>query len=131
MQKNMITNWDYAIEILGNPNHVMDMVYIKDCCQMFYLGLISSCNGGVYNVGTGIGTTLRQQVEGMIEVFSPADYKSPIVYCPDKPNGKAFIMDISNAAEELEYQPQYSYIEILRDMKREMEEQREKVSAIL
>ena len=119
------------IEIWGNPNHVMDMVYVKDCCQMFWLGLCSASSGGTYNVGTGVGTTLQQQVEGIIEVFSKLERESEIVYCPDKPNGKAFIMDISNAVEELGYKPQYSFIEMLRDMKLEMEEQRKEISAIL
>jgi UDP-glucose 4-epimerase len=119
------------IEIWGNPNHVMDMVYIKDCCQMFYLGLKNAGNGGVYNVGTGIGTTLQEQVEGIIEVFSEPGRRSKIVYCPEKPNGKAFIMDISNAVQELGYCPQYSYIEMLHDMKREMEAQRSEIKFIL
>ena len=119
-----------TIEIWGNPNHVMDMVYIKDCCQLFYKGLVANVEGGTYNVGTGIGTSLQQQVEGMIRVFT-VDKKSEIVYKPEKPNGKPFIMDISNAKEELGYEPQYDYISMLEDIKKEMIAQRPELKNIL
>ncbi|MGI6071397.1 MAG: NAD-dependent epimerase/dehydratase family protein [Lachnospiraceae bacterium] len=118
------------IEIWGNPDHVMDMVYIKDCCQIFYKGLIADCEGGTFNVGTGVGTTLQQQVEGMIEVFS-SDQKSEIIYRPEKPNGKPFIMDISNGVRELGYKPQYDYVAMLKDMKLEMNAKREEFKNIL
>ncbi len=108
------------IEIWGDPNHIMDMVYVDDCCQMFYLALKANVNGGVYNVGTGIGTTLQQQVEGMIEVFSPEGHKSEIRYLPDKPNGKPFIMDIENARRDLGYEPKYGYIDMLKEFKRRL-----------
>lgn len=105
------------IEIWGDPNHVMDMVYVADFCQMFHLGLRAQVNGGTYNVGTGVGTTLQQQVEGMIQVFSPEGKQSPIIYRPDKPNGRAFIMDIENARRELGYEPKYTYLDMLREFK--------------
>lgn len=109
------------IEIWGDPNHLMDMVYVLDCCQMFYLALIADVNeGGTYNVGTGVGTTLQQQVEGIIEVFSPRDHRSQIVYRPEKPNGKPFIMDIGNARRELGYEPKYSYMDMLMEFKKRL-----------
>ena len=40
---------------------------------------------------------------------------------PDKPNAPQYIMDITPAVEELGYKPQYSYLEMLRDFKTEME----------
>lgn len=40
-----------------------------------------------YNAGTGIKTTLREQIEGMIEVFSPKNHKSEII---EKPDGAGF-----------------------------------------
>ncbi len=105
------------IEIWGDPNHVMDMVYVKDCCQLFYLVLKADVNGGVYNIGTGVGTTLLQQAEGMIAVFSKEGNKSRIIYRPEKLNGKPFIMDIENAKRDLGYQPQYNYLDMLKEFK--------------
>ena len=57
----------------------------------------------------------------MIEVFSPKDKKSVIIPCPEKPDSREFIMDISNAKVELGYEPQYHYLDYLRDFKKEME----------
>lgn len=43
---------------------------------------------------------------------------------PDKPNALFNHLDISKAIEELDYNPKYSYIEWLKDFKKEMEENR-------
>jgi UDP-glucose 4-epimerase len=40
---------------------------------------------------------------------------------PDKQNAPQYIMDISKAKEELGYEPEYSYLDMLKDMKRERE----------
>ena len=76
---------------------------------------------GYYNVGTGVGTSLLDQIKGMVDVFSEEGRKSKIVMRPDKPNAPQYIMDITPAVEELGYKPQYSYLEMLRDFKTEME----------
>lgn len=106
------------IEIWGDPNRRKDMVYVKDFCQMIYLSCFVNRDYGHYNVGTGIGTTLYDQILGMIEVFGESK-KSTIVFKPDKSNAPQYIMDISNAKSELGYEPKYGYIEMLKDMKKE------------
>ena len=60
------------------------------------------------------------QIKGIVEVFCE-DKVSEIQLRPDKQNAPQYIMDISEAREELGYEPQYSYIEMLKDMKRERE----------
>lgn len=104
------------IEVWGDASRPKDMVYVKDFCQMLYLACLVNQEFGYYNVGTGIGTTLLDQVKGMIEVFGE-DKKSNIIMRPDKPNAPQYIMDIENAKKELGYKPQYSYIDMLKDMK--------------
>lgn len=110
-----------TIEIWGNPNRAKDIVYVKDFAQMLYKSLLVERNYGVYNVGTGKAITLDEQIKGIIEVFSPEDKKSNIVYCKDKPDAREFIMDIENARLELGYEPKYDYISYLKDFKMEME----------
>ena len=112
------------IEIWGNPDRERDMVYIKDFCQLVYKCLITERKTGHYNVGTGVGTTLKEQIEQIIDVFSPEDNKSEIIYCPDKKDAMEYIMDISNAREEVGYEPEYSYREYLEDYKKEMQNNR-------
>lgn len=109
------------IELWGNPNLGKDIVYVKDFAQMVYKAIISNVDGGVYNVGTGVATSLKEIIEGIIEVFSPKDKKSKIIYCPEKEDTRSFVMDIENAKKELGYKPQYNYIEYLKDFKKEME----------
>lgn len=41
--------------------------------------------------------TLRQQIETITKVFSPAEHPSEIIYCQDKPAGGGFLMDVTNA----------------------------------
>lgn len=109
------------IELWGNPNAFKDILYIKDLCQLFYKALIADLDGGTYNAGTGVKTTLKEQIEGMVEVFSPADKKSKIILKPDKSSFVSFVMDIDDAKNELGYEPQYLYKDYLEDYKLERE----------
>ncbi|MBO3342211.1 NAD-dependent epimerase/dehydratase family protein [Clostridium perfringens] len=109
------------IELWGDPNKAKDIVYVKDFAQMLYKAILVDKDYGMYNVGTGKAVTLEEQINGIIEVFSNGEKKSKIIYCPDKPDAREFIMDIENAKKELGYKPKYSYIEYLRDFKKEME----------
>lgn len=109
------------IEVWGDPLRKKDMVYVKDFCQMLYKALFVNRDCGYYNVGCGVGTTLLDQIKGMIEVFGTEGNKSKLVMCPEKPNAPQYIMDISAAEEERDYHPQYDYISMLQDFKHEME----------
>ena len=111
------------IEVWGDASRVKDMIYVKDFCQMMYRAVFVDRDSGFYNVGTGIGTSLLDQIKGMIEVFGTDGKKSRIIMRPDKPNAPQYIMDISPAREELGYKPEYSYIAMLEDMKNEMQKQ--------
>ena len=108
------------IEIWGNPNAFKDIIYVKDFCQMVYKALFADVDGGTYNVGTGKKTTLRDQIEGIIKVFSPEGKPSRIIERPEKPTFTSFVMDIENARAELGYEPEYDYIAYLEDYKKEM-----------
>ena len=109
------------IELWGDPNKAKDIVYVKDFAQMLYKAILVDRNYGMYNVGTGKAITLEEQINGIIEVFSNGEKKSKIIYSPDKPDAREFIMDIENAKRELGYEPKYSYIEYLKDFKKEMQ----------
>ncbi|MBO4874518.1 MAG: NAD(P)-dependent oxidoreductase [Bacteroidales bacterium] len=109
------------LELWGNPDVVRDMVYVKDCTQIICKTIDANVNGGVYNVGTGIGTSMRSQIEGIIKVFSPQNSPSIIIERPDMPDSPEYIMDISKTVSELGYIPKYMYIDYLKDMKVTME----------
>ncbi len=109
------------IEMWGNPDAFKDIVYVKDFCQMVYKAMLADRRDGLYCVGTGIRTTLRQQIEGIVRVFSPKENPSRIIECPEKAGFVSFVMDIGNAIDELDYHPEYDYISYLEDYKKEME----------
>ena len=97
------------------------IIYVKDLCQMIFKSLWTNRETGTYNAGTGIKTTMREQIEGIIKVFSNKDKMPKIIECPEKRDCDDFVMDIQNAKDDLGYKPQYDYIAYLEDYKREME----------
>ncbi|MBO5909226.1 MAG: NAD(P)-dependent oxidoreductase [Clostridia bacterium] len=109
------------IEVWGDASRQKDMVYVKDFCQMLFKALFVNRTCGYYNVGTGVGTSLLEQIKGIAEVFGEEGKKSNLIMRPDKPNAPQYIMDITPAREELGYAPKYDYITMLKDFKKEME----------
>ncbi len=112
------------IELWGDPDAFKDILYVKDLCRMMFGALFAQTDGGTYNAGTGIRTTLREQIEGIVKVFSPPSHPSEIIEKPDKPGFTSFVMDIDNAVRELDYQPEYPYLRYLQDYKLEKEADR-------
>jgi UDP-glucose 4-epimerase len=109
-----------TIEVWGDATRVKDMVYIKDFCQMLCKAILVDRSEGYYNVGTGVGTSLLEQIQGIVEVFGEDGNKSQIIMRPDMPNAPQYIMDIEPARNELGYEPQFTYKEWLEDFKKEM-----------
>ena len=110
------------IEMWGNPDLGKDVIYVKDLCQMIFKSLFVQLQTGVYNAGTGVKTTMREQIEGIVKVFSPKDKPSKIIECPEKKDCDDFVMDIENAKKELGYEPKYDYISYLEDYKKEIKQ---------
>jgi UDP-glucose 4-epimerase len=108
------------IEIWGDPSYAKDMVHVNDFSQMLCKAVEADRSEGFYNVGTGVPVSLKEQIETIVEIFSPKDNPSEIKYAPEKPCGGGFIMDVSNAKEELGYEPKYSCRDLLLDYKKEM-----------
>lgn len=109
------------IELWGNPEYKKDMLYVYDFAQeMCRAVLTDKVDHGIYNGGTGKPVSMREQVQAIIDVFSPADKKSKIVYLPEKASGGGILFDIENARDELGYEPKYGVHEMFEDMKKEM-----------
>jgi len=108
------------IEIWGNPKIPKDIVYIKDFIQLIENAINSKQAQGIYNVGTGIPITLDEQIKGIVEEFCSYDKKSKLVYKPEKPSQTSYLYDISKTQKDLGFKVNYPYSEMLKDMKREM-----------
>lgn len=112
------------IEIWGDCKKKKEMVYVKDFVRLVQACIESDKEGGVYNCGNGWQVSLEEQIKGIIEVFSPEDKRSEIVYCPEKADPLQNAFDMSKTfADFPSYRPKYSYIEQLKDFKKEMEEE--------
>ena len=72
-------------------------------------------------MGNGWQVSLEEQILGIIKIFSPKDNPSPVIYCPEKPDPLQNAFDVNKTFCELNYTPQYSYLDQLRDFKHEME----------
>lgn len=116
-------NKGLPIELWGDPKKGRDCIYIKDFCQIIRRAIMADRDTGLYNVGSGVITSMEDQINGMIEVFSEQK-KSEIIYCPEKRNCVNYLMDISKTVEELDYSPEYDYISYLEDYKKEMHSDR-------
>lgn len=113
------------LEIWGNPKRMRDIIYVKDCIQIIENAIITKvAPSGYYNVGTGVGITIEDQIKGIVDVFSPNKSRHSIIYKPEKPDTPQYIFDVNKTRKELNYTPKYDYINYLLDFKLEMENNR-------
>lgn len=114
-----------TLEVWGDSNKGMDLIYVKDFCQMVHAQLFADvAYSGMYNVGTGRMTSLEELVDTIIEVFCDPSHKSEKVYRPEKHDCVNYFMNVDKAKRQLGYVPQYSPEKLFADYKREMEENR-------
>ena len=108
------------IEVWGDPSRTKEMLYVKDLVILVEHCIKSKLDGGIYNVGNLKQVSLEEQIDGIIEVFTEKK-RSEKIYCPEKPNALFNHLDISKTVKDLNYNPQYSYLDWLKDFKLEEE----------
>src|SRR5699024_5486390 len=74
-----------TIEIHGDPNLSRDIIYVKDVAKAFVQALRSERTHGLYNMTSGVGLTLEDQVKIVIDVFT-IEKRSEIKYKPELKN---------------------------------------------
>ncbi len=109
------------ISIYGDPKRVKEMVYIKDFVKVVVNAALSDKEGGFYNIGSPYRVSLEEMIRGIVKVFSPTDNPSHIDYDPSKPDTLQSMLDWSKTERDLDYHPQYDYLNMLKDFKHEME----------
>lgn len=114
------------IEVWGKNDVVRDLVYIKDVVSGIIAALKTRNAKGLYNIGSGVGLTIEDEVKGIIEAFSSRNNISKIIYRPDLDliENRSYIFDITKANKELGYIPIYTYEDAMNDYKKEMKSQR-------
>jgi len=109
------------LEVWGNAKLGRPIIYVKDVVSAV-ISVFGSRTSGMWDIWSVKKLTLKQEAEDIIEVFSPKDNKSKIMYCPDKPNSIEKTRDLDfNWSVFRRWKPQYSFRDMLVDYKKEWE----------
>lgn len=110
------------VEVWGDKNRKKELLYIKDFTKAVELALESDTEG-IYNLSGTKPYTMEDQIDGLIQAFSPKESPSPKIFCPNKPNTPQNLLDSTKTTEALHWIPSYSWLDACLDMKKEMEEE--------
>ena len=115
-----------TIEIWGDNSKVWDNIYVKDVVRGIILALKNDISKGFYNLSSGIPMHLKDEVESIVKVFSDKNNPSNIVLTPKKEGGiqKSYVYDITKIKNDLGFTPQYSCLDMVKDIKKDMESRR-------
>ena len=92
-------------EIWGDGNQVRDFTYVDDVIDALLL-VTEKSNGKVYNVATGIPTTVTQLVETITDIYG---YKPEFKYDLSKPTMiQKRVVDVSKIYEELNWKAKHT-----------------------
>lgn len=114
-----------SIEIWGNPAKTRrDMIYVKDVVDAIVKSVEISNVKGTFNIGSGVGLTVREEIVSIRKVFCDPSNMSELIFRIDIPElrTKTSIFKINRAKNILRWVPKYSYEQALMDMKKIMEE---------
>jgi UDP-glucose 4-epimerase len=105
---------DQPLVIYGDGAQVRDFIYVDDVIQANLRAALKGRPGGVYNIGTGSGTTIRELATILMEVTSRS---TPIEHADVRPGEvQRSTADISRARLELDFAPRYSVREGLTNL---------------
>lgn len=107
------------LTVFGRAEGKRDYIYVKDVCSSIRSALMHYDAVGVYNIGSGIGTTALELAEAMVEGFGSS---SAILQDPDKQEDPtACFLDTGKARRELGFGCAYDLRGAFADMKKSWE----------
>lgn len=102
------------LTVYGNAEGRRDYIYIKDVCKAIYRSLESYAKSGIYNIGSGKGTSSKELAKAVIQGL---ESKSEIVMLADKPEDTSITcLDVSKAKEELGFSCEFCLKEAFKDL---------------
>lgn len=105
------------LTVVGDGNQIRDYVHVTDVANAFLKASLSSKNGRVWNLGSGVGVSIKKLVEILDSEF---------INIPDRPGEpKETLADISRIKAELDWTPMVSFEEGLREIIRNIHEWKE------
>jgi len=107
------------ITIYGAGSTQRDLLYVKDAVAAIIAALDSDCEG-IYNIGSGQGTSIKEMAEVISQVFSGG--KTPLKHDYSHPEDEvSFYFDTSKAKRDLGFEPKYPLEAGMADYKAEKE----------
>ena len=103
------------LAVYGESVGKRDYIYVKDACRAIWLSLQKYALCGVYNIGSGVGTTNAELAKAVIRGFdSPSKIE---MHRGKKEDTTVCYLDTSKAKNELGFECGYNLTEAFADMK--------------
>jgi UDP-glucose 4-epimerase len=83
------------IEVRGPLDRVRDFVYVEDCVEAWLRALASPGAAGPFNIGTGVGTSIRSLLGEMVCLLGAPDH--PVIEVDTRTPGDQFALSASTA----------------------------------
>lgn len=96
---------------LVSPDAARDFVYVDDACRAYLMAAVSDIaeRGSIYNVGTGVQTSMKEVVEAAKHLMDIPDEPEWGIM-PDRHwSTNIWVADNRKIREELSWQPRYSF----------------------
>ena len=105
------------LTVYGKSVGRRDYIYVKDACRAIWAALHRYDLCGVYNIGSGVGTTSLELAKSVINGFHSL---SQIELLTEKQEDTSIsYLDVRKAKDELGYSCEYSLVETFCDLKKE------------
>jgi len=104
------------LTIHGDGNQTRDFIFVEDATDACRIALhCKNCAGKMYNIGTGIQTTINELARILIELTGKA--KTRVIHAGEKKGDiRQSYADISKSKKELEFEPRFSIREGLEKL---------------
>ncbi len=105
------------LSIYGNAVGKRDYIYVKDACRAIWLAIWKYALDGVYNIGSGIGTTNMELANAVIAGFHSAAKTE--MQRDKKEDTSICFLDTTKAKNELGFQCEYNLAKAFSDLSQE------------
>jgi UDP-glucose 4-epimerase len=103
------------VEVRGSLERFRDFIHVSDVVDACMLLAESECEG-VFNVSTGVKTTVKSLIESIISSFQEDPVLYPIVELAPTPRDQFGVFGVSNRLNELGWYPKVTLKEGLAEM---------------
>ena len=109
------------VEVWGDPSRKKELLYIDDFTEAIRMAIESDVCG-IFNLPGDRPYTLDEQIQGLIDAFSPLGHMHEKVYFPNKPSTPQNLLSGEKTCRLLGWRAQVSWPNACRLMRREIVE---------